>query len=277
MKDFRIPFVWLFGLATWLDATAGPALAGGKEEQAELWFAFREILETRCLKCHDGPGSTSGVNLNHYQELTMARKDERDMFDFTWDKKPWHYVKPGRPDESLLYQVISENFMPRGETKLTIGEKLTIKAWIEKNAPGAPAVPARTFLTARQEHQAIADFLQKLPAKERPHHRFFSLVNLHNNRTVYADHLQYYRAGLSKLLNSLSWQAKIVVPAAVPDTQNAVFAVDLRQLGWDEKAWAELLKAYPYGWIADKALADKLQELTDTPLPVVREIGRAHV
>ena len=283
MKDLRIPFAGIFVLAVWFGSTSEAAFAGGKgdpgaskEEQAELWFAFRDIIETRCLKCHDGPGSSSGVNLNDYANLIKVRNDDRELFGFTWEQKPWQYIKPGRPKDSLLYQVISENYMPLGETKLSIGEKLTIKAWVEKNAPGAPAVEPRKFLAPRQEHQAIADYLQKLPGAERSQQRFFSLANLHNNRTVYGDHLRYYRAGLAKLLNSLSWQAKIVVPVAVPGTHEAVLAVDLRHLGWDQATWTELLKAYPYGTAADAALATKLQELTGTPVPMVRADWFAH-
>ncbi|MSQ97132.1 MAG: hypothetical protein EXR98_21620 [Gemmataceae bacterium] len=55
-----------------------------------------------------------------------------------------------------------------------------------------------------------------------------------------------------------------------------MLAVDLRQLGWEQTAWAEILQVYPYGWIADKALTAKLEELTGTPLPVVRADWFAH-
>src|SRR4051812_30595297 len=112
-----MPWLVALGLSA-VVAGAPPARAGGKEEQAELWFAFREILETRCLKCHDGPGSTSGVNLNDYRNLVKASQEDRDTFEFEFKQKPWQYIKPGSPDKSLLYHAVSTNYMPRGEGKL---------------------------------------------------------------------------------------------------------------------------------------------------------------
>ncbi|MSQ97131.1 MAG: hypothetical protein EXR98_21615 [Gemmataceae bacterium] len=101
MNPLRL--LWLLGLVASVAIFAGPGAAdvqagpggGTKEEQAELWFAFREIIETRCLKCHDGPTSPSGVNLNDYRNLTKAHGEDRDIFEFEWLQKPWYYVKPG--------------------------------------------------------------------------------------------------------------------------------------------------------------------------------------
>lgn len=66
----------LLGLAVCL---AVPHLACGNEPRGEpsqakektaSWFDVKEILDKRCMQCHNGPGASSGVNLNNYQDLT---------------------------------------------------------------------------------------------------------------------------------------------------------------------------------------------------------------
>src|SRR5262249_14884645 len=100
--------------------------------------------------------------------------------------------------------------------------------------------------------------------------RYFTLTHLHNQAGVKAAELQLYRAALGKLVNSLSWQFDVTVPTPL-DAGATVFAVDLRDLGWDRHdVWDELLKRYPYGLTyADhpdpevKELAEEVARLGD--------------
>src|SRR5438309_1123762 len=70
--------------------------------------------------------------------------------------------------------------------------------------------------------------LRKRDRDDRGNIRFFSLRHLSNlppDKVLDAD-LRLYQAALSKLLNSVSWKEKIVVPEAV-DAAKTVFAVDV--------------------------------------------------
>jgi hypothetical protein len=103
------------------------------------------------------------------------------------------------------------------------------------------------------------------------------LNTMANNPAVSDDDLQVARAALSKTVNSLSREPRIVGPAAV-DSARTIFVVDLRVLGWDRGlVWLKLEQAYPYGLKYD-ALPDEilpridgeLCELTGCDLPIVR-------
>ena len=83
-------------------------------------------------------------------------------------------------------------------------------------------------------------------------------------------------AALSKALNGLSWEPRIVVPEAI-DAERTVFAVDLRALGWDASTWRRLLRAYPYGVSYEgsddptlAAAADRLVALAGPDPPALR-------
>lgn len=248
-----------------------PAGKTSSAEEAELWSEVKSILDTRCMKCHDGPDSTAGKNLNGHAELVKKREERTGFEDNEWNYSPWHYVKPGNPNESLLYQLVSRNIMPLGETKLSIVEKLTIKTWIERGAPGPVEIAVRPFLGQVEEQKAVLAYLRTLPELERGFTRFFTFAPLHNNRTLHAEHLAFYKAGLVKLINGLSWQKEIVVPREVPGTYLSVLAIDLRTLGWDNPdAWTMILKQYPYAFSVEPELTEALKEMARTPLPVVR-------
>src|SRR5262249_40570818 len=77
--------------------------------------------------------------------------------------------------------------------------------------------------------------------------RYFSLATLHNNPKVTEDELRLARAGVSKLLNSLSSRRRIVLPEAI-GAEQVVLAIDVTALGWDAReVWNRILKVYPYG------------------------------
>ena len=79
---------------------------------------------------------------------------------------------------------------------------------------------------------------------ERRWQRYFTLTHLHN-AGLSAEELQSYRHGVSKLLNSLSWEKDIVVPKSV-DAARTILRIDVRDYQWTEKTWECILEKNPY-------------------------------
>jgi serine/threonine-protein kinase len=134
----------------------------------------------------------------------------------------------------------------------------------------------RKFLSTRDVQRALRDHLTALPARERPHRRCFTLTHVHNNSGATDAQLRLYRAALSKLINSLSWRSSIVRPETV-DVAGTIFSIDVRDLGWDQDTWQEILRNYPYGLAHDQdpdpavqRLAAEVVDLCGTELPSVR-------
>src|SRR5262249_38050492 len=50
---------------------------------------------------------------------------------------------------------------------------------------------------------------------------------------------------VAKLVNSLSWHPRIIVPEAV-DPNRTVLRIDLRHYQWNARVWDRLTAAYPY-------------------------------
>src|SRR5262249_44599344 len=121
-----------------------------------------------------------------------------------------------------------------------------IKRWIESGAPDfAPAAAPRAFLAPAEVVQAIKKDLDIVKERDRRFTRYFALTHLYN-AGLSADEMQSYRHGLSKLVNSLSWGPKVVVPKAV-DTERTVFRIDLRDFQWNEKVWEAVVADNPSG------------------------------
>lgn len=187
------------------------------------------------------------------------------------------YIVPGRPDESFLWRRILDGEMPPdNQPQPSASERLLLKAWIAAGGRKPPRT-ARPFRSELQVLTRLRNDLTSLAADVRARTRYFSLTHLHNNTAGVSDFdLRYYRAALSKSLNSLSWQPKLATPRAL-DPEGTLLAIDLRDLGWDAKSWDALLENYPYGLRFDRASDDKLakvagevRELCGTPLAHIR-------
>ena len=77
--------------------------------------------------------------------------------------------------------------------------------------------------------------------------------------------LEAYRNGLSKLINSLSWESTVTNPEPI-DPQGTIFYIDLRRYEWDRNdAWTQIEGVYPYHISFDAptqtALRDQLGRL----------------
>ena len=92
----------------------------------------------------------------------------------------------------------------------------------------------RPIKTEKDVLAAIRDHLRHAREGDRAFLRYFTLHNLHNDRSLGDDDLRLARAAVAKLVNSLSWKPEIVVPEAI-DREQTVLAIDLRDVGWDER------------------------------------------
>jgi mono/diheme cytochrome c family protein len=259
----------LLALTALLGPLAAAAAAEDDRKLAEQAFA---VLKTYCHRCHGVSFRAPGLNVLDHAGLVAARsKDEP------------RYVEPGKPEASLLWQRagIDGDMPPLGvkpDARPTAADKKILRDWIAAGAPPLtdteqprPALAADHVLTAVSRH---LDGLEE-PA-HRKYQRYFTLANLYNNPTVKEYDLRLARAALSKLLNSLSWQPRLVVPQAI-DAEQTVLNVDLRALGWDAGSWQKLLRVYPYGLSCSDNAPARLRQseadvrrVTATSLPYLR-------
>jgi hypothetical protein len=151
--------------------------------------------------------------------------------------------------------------------------------WInaEGPRPGDNGGPARTPRSTLDVLTDMAADLEKTPAADRPQRRYLTLVHLYNNPVVTEATLESYRRTLRELAGFFSEPGEHLVFRPV-DRQQTIFAVNLRDLGWEpDAAWHAILKHNPYGLTYDKVeeakvreAAAKLRKLSGTPVAGVR-------
>ena len=256
-------------LAAGLAAALGAPLRAAESDAKALAVKARAVLKQHCSRCHHGEGSDGGdFDVLKDRTLSAARDGE----------KP--YVVAGKPGESYLFQRVEKGSMPPRSVSARPSDDDTaaLRQWIEAGAPSFPEeAGGRPHVSQKVVLAAVRDHLRKADADVRPFLRYFSLSHLHNNPKVAEAELRTHRAALSKALNSLSWKPRIVLPRAV-DRDQAVFALDVRELDWDKRdLWNEVLKGYPYGLRYDTQSDRELQDLdaevsrlAGSEIPVVR-------
>lgn len=232
------------------------ALAARADERLVLAKKAREILQTNCYRCH-GLGSSGGFDA----VLDVQRMLENGI------------VVANDPTKSPLFKRLQSSdrpMPPKGvDPRPSAADIRTIRAWIEAGAPDfAPTIVAREFVPPAAILTKVHDHLAAAPVRERPFLRYFTLANVHN-AGVPADELHRHRAGLAKLLNSLSWQRRIVPPIAI-DANEIILRVDLRDYGWNSKTWDNLVKDYPFGILTETSEEKAIADMTKTKLAAVR-------
>ena len=80
------------------------------------------IVEQHCLSCHGGYTREQGLDLRTHASA-MTGSEERVV------------IFAGNPQDSLLWQKILNDEMPKGKFKLSKSEKQTIQEWIKAGAP----------------------------------------------------------------------------------------------------------------------------------------------
>jgi tetratricopeptide (TPR) repeat protein len=243
-----LPALLLVGQATSGQQAPDPALAGKAQE----------LFRSYCYRCHGKDGANEGgfTYILDRDRLVARRK-----------------LVPGNPDKSKLYRrlVSADDPMPPAEEKTRPGKDdiLLLRAWIAAGAPPAtPARPARAFLSPADIYRLIGEDLDRVPERDRRFTRYFTLAHL-ANAGLSEDELQGYRHALAKLVNSLSWGSKVVVPRPV-DPARTIFRIDLRDYRWNEKVWEKIQAANPYGVAFSATSASDCSERTGCEQPSVR-------
>lgn len=213
----------------------------------------RAILESRCYSCHgDGGAAEGGVNyiLSHQRLIKTG------------------HIIPGEPNKSILYRQIVLDDMPKDDEPLSDAEKKLIKDWISTGAPSFdPPSNVREHIDPHQIYQLAAEDIKSLEESTQPYIRYFNITHLFN-AGISKDELQTYRAGLSKLVNSLSMGEKIVVPVPIDENQ-LLLRIDIRDYKWDAESWSLVADNYPYEVKYSIDEYAYLKRLTQTLSPVV--------
>jgi len=245
------------------------------KHNAELDRKAFAILKTRCYRCHGVKRLTKGLDVLNRDSL-LANHGADDFKAY--------YVVPKKPNDSELWEAVDPDnaYMPKEgspEAKaMTKAERMLLQKWI-KNGATFPQRKVRKFVSNKQNLSAMRDYLFKADADDRKYLRFFTFTNLYNNSEKVTEYdLRLYRAALSKVVNSLSTHRTVYLPKAVPGSEETVYVIDIRRVGWDQRnLWIEILKKYPYGlkydYVQDKEtkqIAKDLTMLSGSSLPYVR-------
>jgi mono/diheme cytochrome c family protein len=243
--SFAAPTLFIVALLLTPRARADDPLALGADARA--------VLAKNCGACH-GPG---GKN--------------QGGFSFVLDRDRLvsrNFVRPGKPAESLLFQRIVDGEMPPDGKKPvpTEAERLALRRWIEAGAPSWQPAPPPKLVTTAALLKIIRDDLQSLDPRQRRFARYVTLTHL---TSLPLDEVQRHRHAIAKLVNALSWQARITRPLAV-DSAETVYRLDLRDYRWSARSWDRLAATYPYrlGELSEAAKA--LTTLTGCEQPVLR-------
>jgi hypothetical protein len=114
-------------LAVLFGATPPPARAAEKPLTYEK--DVRPILKAACFQCHGE------------EPKPKAKLDLRLVHLMRQGGRSGPAVRPGRPDESLLWQRVAADEMPKGPKKLTAAQKAVLKAWVAQGARTARPEP----------------------------------------------------------------------------------------------------------------------------------------
>lgn len=190
----------------------------------------KQLLTEKCYSCHGEDGANEGgFNFALNRNRLVGR-----------------LVVPEKPEDSILFERIQNGEMPEGDDPLTPDEQQIIRTWIEQGAPDFVSGTKKTeFIEARAIFDAIKGDLESSAEADQRFYRYFTITHL-VNAGYSDDEIQSHRAGLSKLVNSLSWGRRVAVPKAI-DEHRTVFRIDLRDYKWNEnEAWNAIAAADPY-------------------------------
>lgn len=259
----RNTFVW-FCIALGFAVSWKTSLAEGG---ADITFEARNVLKTHCARCHSGPGSDGG-------DFNMLNVD---------DLMQKEIIKPGNTAESKLLKRIERGEMPPQPASISINEIDIIRRWIHAGAAKFQLEEAkREFIGLDKILQWQLDYLRNINPDDRKYFRFFTLHNVYNDKRVLNKDLRLYRAGLAKVINSLSMKNEIILPEAIEVGANKdlkiLYAIDVRNYDWDRvKGWGNIMRAYPYGLGFDSnpnpnlhKLDKEIQNLSDCFIPMIR-------
>ena len=221
-----------------------------------------EFLNKHCRKCHHDDSNYPGLDVLDRPSL---------LTPVIATQKP--FLVPGNLDQSRIWQqVISGEMPPVEEPQPSAVERDVFKRWIESGAEFPPAQRTeRPFLGDAMLLEQIQQDLLTLAPEVKAETRYFSLAHLWNDNAGTSDEqLRIVRAGLSKLLNSLSSNAQIVLPRVVDAEYQTVYAIRLSDYGWTNSTWQAILRRYPYAIQLPGRTAANVYEQLGTNIPHLR-------
>lgn len=216
----------------WLLLAAGVALPASAGAQTPLAQEARAILQAHCAGCHGGGKAVKGgFGFVLDRDLLISRL----------------LVTPGQAAQSDLFQRMQLGEMPPKsvKTRPTQAELKVLQRWIDAGAPPFDAgLKSTRLLLPPQVNDAILTDLQSVDPRRRRFTRYLTLSHLaHAGRP--AKDLDTMREAAAKLLNSLSWHARITRPEPI-DADATILRLDLRAFKWSAAQWEKLVTAYPY-------------------------------
>lgn len=297
-KRFRIgiaPAVLSCAFATGVSFAEERNSASAKDEQAPsvdnngsttLASKVKEIFRARCFECHGGSATQADVDILNVDAL--VQEDQ---------------VVRGRPEQSSLLTAITtadeDVRMPQGSPALSPADVDLVRQWIAEGAPAFPedvAQPDEALKDSEFKSVAgveyvlkqILDHQRKLAADKRRNVRYFSCNHLLIGGAT-REELDVQRDAFAKALNHLSREPQVVQPEVVNGETATIFAVDLRDIGWNRRPFSHvthqpavasdinlhdlILLEYPYGILyEDSATFDALAVEFLTPAGQVRPI-----
>ncbi len=221
-------YITLIGLLIFI---VGSQTVSAQQQIAQDAYA---IFQQSCLICHGPDGAYKETLLMEHNPLITANGP----------------VVPGNPEASRLYKrLLGEGgpLMPLGGPPLPDPQIETVKNWILAGAPDWAVTPttAGDFISPGEILDTIETHLMSLAPFDRAYARYFTMTHLYNAGGA-VEILQEYRKGLSKLVNSLSWEREITNPQPI-DPQGTIFYIDLRHYEWDRNdGWTKIEAEYPY-------------------------------
>jgi hypothetical protein len=226
----------------------------------------RGVLQKYCYQCHGKDGRNEG-GLNVVTDLKKLVESKRVIPREPERSKLLRRMVVGDMPPEVDFEDEAEN--PTPLPRPTPEEIAILRGWIKDGAiDSTPKTAPRRFISDLDVLRFIADDLRKINPRERRFARYFTLTHLANAGDN-EDQLQTYRHGLSKLVNSLSWNRKIKVPTPI-DPARTVLRIDLRDYLWDDGTWRSILDRYQYGLRYEGSAATPVYEMTSCDLPMVR-------
>jgi mono/diheme cytochrome c family protein len=225
-------------------------------EPASLGPDARAILQKHCASCHGGG-----------TDATKGR------FGFVLDRDQLigrQLVTPGRASQSDLFLRIEQGEMPpkSAKSRPTPAEMKVLQRWIDAGAPAfEPPGKEVDILTPSEITDKILADLKRLDPRVHRFTRYLVLNHLALAGLSNKD-LDTTREAAGKLLNSLSWHARVSKPDAV-DADATILRIDLRNYKWTATMWDKLAFAYPYR-LQTAAESKALSGITGTEFPALR-------
>lgn len=229
-----------------------------RQEGLALYKEAMSILgkaEHKCATCHR-EGSQDGTKL-FTDILSVSELLNKGI------------INPEKPELSKLHLAVKNDSMPLDGTALNTQEKAKILEWIKAGAPNDKGVKAGElavgFVSEADKMLCILKDLNTIPKEYQKHIRYFSLTHLYNAGKSTED----VQVALNRLMNSLSWNKKLVLPKKV-DGLGTLLRIDLRDFGWNSKTWELVQKKNPYGIEFSSKAAKDVYEKTQAEFPDVR-------